>query len=151
MYVWKLSVVNKELLHSEEQSLVKPLTGGRGKNPHWLGSCVSPHFTFFFSLSKQTECWSAENMMLSHFSCRVFKPGLWERVCYNSMTEVIPLSIWALNGPLKYSLVRKNVTKWRFLIFFLLLLFLSQQITAWIWKCSSIIFACLSGQAFSQC
>lgn len=106
---------------------------------------------FFFSLSNQTECWSAENMMLSHFSCRVFKLGLWERVWYNSMTEVIPLSIWALNGPLKYSLVRKNFSKWCFLIFFLLLLFLSQQITAWIWKCSSITFGCLSGQAFSQC
>lgn len=91
---------------------------GEAKNPHWLGCCVSPHFTFFFFLSKQTECWSAENMMLSHFSCRVFKLGLWERVCYNSMTEVIPLSIWALNGPLKYSLVRKNFSKWCFLIFF---------------------------------
>lgn len=73
-------------------------------------------------LSKQTECWSAENMMLSHFSCRVFKLGLWERVWYNSMTEVIPLSIWALNGSLKYSLVRKNFSKWCFLIFFFIII-----------------------------
>lgn len=105
----------------KNNSLVKPLTGRRGKNPHWLGSHVTPHFTlfiFFFPLSKQTECWSSENMMLSHFSCRVFKLGLWERVWYNSMTEVIPLSIWALNGPLKYSLVRKNFSKWCFLIFY---------------------------------
>lgn len=106
----------------KNNSLAKPLTGRRHKNPHWLGGRVTPHFTlfiFFFPLSKQTECWSSENMMLSHFSCRVFKLGLWERVWYNSMTEVIPLSIWALNGPLKYSLVRKNFSKWCFLIFFI--------------------------------
>lgn len=60
--------------------------------------------------------------MLSHFSCRVFKLGLWERVWYNSMTEVIPLSIWALNGPLKYSLVRKNFSNWCFLIFIIIII-----------------------------
>lgn len=108
----------------KNNSLAKPLTGRRGKNPHWLGSHVTPHFTLFifFPLSKQTECWSSENMMLSHFSCRVFKLGLWERVWYNSMTEVIPLSIWALNGPLKYSLVRKNFSKWCFLIFIIIII-----------------------------
>lgn len=144
-----------ELLLSEEQF---PCEGTDWRERQkslltWQLCLTSFHFSLPRPppLSKQTECWSAENMMLSHFSCRVFKQGLWERVWYNSMTEVIPLSIWALNGPLKYSLVRKNFSKWCFLIFFLLLLFLSQQITAWIWKCSSITFGCLSGQAFSQC
>lgn len=105
----------------KNNSLAKPLTERRGKKSSltWRPCHTSFHsFYFFFPLSKQTECWSSENMMLSHFSCRVFKLGLWERVWYNSVTEVIPLSIWALNGPLKYSLVRKNFCKWYFLNYY---------------------------------
>lgn len=76
------------------------------------------YFYLFAFLFKQTMRWSTGNVMLNHFSYRVFKLDLWEGVWYNSMTEVIPLSIWALNGPLKYSLVKGNFRKQYFLNFF---------------------------------
>lgn len=121
----KAFCVNTELLLSEEQfpCEVTDWKERQKSSLTWRPCHTSFHsFYFFFPLSKQTECWSSENMMLSHFSCRVLKLGLWERVWYNSMTEVIPLSIWALNGPLKYSLVRKNFSKWCFLIFIIIII-----------------------------